>query len=242
MVCSAGRKTKMLILKIIVLSVFSIGFASMAHAGPIIPAPGTQLIYDAFGPNNGFQCCGGWVVSGFFPGIQSGEVLAAAFTPNMNVTFADAWLPFSFEGSGVSPSINVFLESGSGGLPSGILATLALNFGQLTGTSSILGFGCGSDCPALTQGTQYWLVAQQTLASTSDLWNETTSTAGGGVFAYNLLDSGTGPWSLTSSTTIFSGSPAFAVDGVTPEPSTLILFGSGLISIVVLSRRKLFAR
>jgi len=239
-------QTKMPIHKIVLLLIFSAGFASMAHAGPIIPAPGTQLIYDTFGPNNGYQCCGGWVVSGFFPGIQSGEVLAAAFTPNVNVTFADAWLPLTFEGSGAGSAINVFLESDSGGLPSTILATLALNYGQLTGTSSILGFGCGDkdDCPTLTQGTQYWVVAQQTAASTSDLWNETTSTAGGGPFAYNLLDSATGPWSLTSSTTIFSGSPpAFAVDGVvTPEPGTLVLFGSGLISIVALTRRKLFTQ
>jgi hypothetical protein len=85
-----------------------------------------------------------------------------------------------------------------------ILATLMLKHGELTGVASILGFGCRHPCPALLAGTQYWLVAQQPDAMTSDLWNQTIINGVHGNFAFNLLDSATGrPWSPTASTTIF---------------------------------------
>jgi hypothetical protein len=185
------------------------------------------------------------VVSGFIPGVQSGEVLAAGFTSDASLPLAHVWLPIDTEGpGGLLP--NVFLMSTTAqSAPGFVIAQLARDFGVPDPSGpAIFGFGCAAaPCPMLIKGDSYWIVAVQPKPNSAEVWAETTLESVPTPFDYNLTDSTGGPWKSTSTNPIFSGPGlAFAVDAVVPEPQTFSLAALGVILLAVGRWRSTYLR
>lgn len=185
-----------------------------------------DTVYSTFGPGQTFN------TSAY---IISTQTIAAPFTPTETVTLTDAVLAAG-ESGGTSP-MNVYIESSVGGAPGSILDTLT-QVGNLTPTPALVDFTC-SVCSVLDAGTIYFIVDQQSNTSSDSDW-EFSLNAAGGIFV-NHLGSATGPWQGP-----FSGNPepAFEVNGssvvaAAPEPSTLALFGTGILGLAGVARRKL---
>ena len=86
---------------------------------------------------------------------------------------------------------------------------------------------------AVTSGTTYWLNLQNATVPSGDpvYWDENSGVGCGG--------SGCPSTASESSVGSIAGE-AFTIGGSTPEPSSIMLFGSGILGLAGLLRRKLF--
>jgi len=86
---------------------------------------------------------------------------------------------------------------------------------------------------AVTSGSTYWLNLQNAVVPSGDpvFWDENSGVGCGG--------SGCPSLASESSVGTIPGE-AFTIGGSTPEPSTIMLFGSGILGLAGLLRRKLF--
>jgi len=86
---------------------------------------------------------------------------------------------------------------------------------------------------AVTSGSTYWLNLQNAVVPSGDpvFWDENSGKGCGG--------SGCPSLASESSVGTIPGE-AFTIGGSTPEPSTIMLFGSGILGLAGLLRRKLF--
>jgi len=128
------------------------------------------------------------------------------------------------------------VEASLDGAPGSYLDYLT-QVGTISSTPSLVDFTCSS-CPVLQAGTLYFLVAQQS-SSIESLWH--LSVGPHSTIYYNLTDSVFGPWKQAPDAPV----GAFSVNGkvsVTPEPSTLTLLGTGLVSLAGVARRRLTLR
>ncbi len=92
----------------------------------------------------------------------------------------------------------------------------------------------------VTGGTTYWLNLQNAVVTNGDLvyWDENS-----GAFCGGLNGTGQGCPSQASENTIGTiAGEAFTVQGAlySPEPSSIVLFGSGILGVAGVLRRKLF--
>lgn len=193
-------------------------------------ARANSVLYDDFGPGQGYNPNYGWQVGANY-GWEI--VVAMPFISGGTATLADVQIP-GFTYGGVSNPLNVYLESNNGGVPGTILDSLTgPEFGF---SSSIVGFTC-STCSVLTAGTEYWVVALQPDPNNITVWDFTSPSFAENV-AENLDNSPIGPWFIDGGQDF----GAFEVDGrggtTTPEPGTLLLFGSGLLTLGGVLRRK----
>ena len=207
-----------------VLSIVALAFISLASASRLR----ADTIFTNLGPGDSYQTNHQWNV-----GTGSGENQAVAFSfvPTETATLTDVSLGL-YQISGTSPT-NVYIESNLSGEPGSILDTLT-QVGSVTPTSSLVDFTCSS-CSQLQAGTTYWIVGQQSDSSSLAGWNLSNSDIG--TWYYNFAGSATGPWTATDNPI-----SAFEVDGTSPvpEPSTVVLLGTGILGLAGTVRRKFF--
>ncbi len=181
------------------------------------------IVFSNFGPGMTFNQTQGLAITGSNLG---GVIFAHAFTPSETVTFSSAQLAMLLV---AEPNhFQVLLMTSSGGLPGNIIETITVTMptsaGIVTANSALH--------PVLTSGTQYWLA----------VFAPEPNTFGGWMFSLNDFStpqalgftSPTGPWVVNNVTR-----SAFQINGEPiPEPSTMLLLGTGLATLGTAVRKR----
>ena len=179
------------------------------------------IVYSTFGPGDTFNPDPSgnhsWTIggdSGPFGNVQ--DEIAASFIPSATVSL-DTIRVAAFHLTGGN-ELDVYLSSGSApGAPIESFSTTGVS-----NTPGILTFNSVTN-PLLAAGTKYWVVMSTTPLTANDMeWSWNTI----GVDGFDYRFGGSGGWSIDSSDL----TPAFEVTA-TPEPASLLLFGTGLITV-----------
>ena len=185
------------------------------------------VVFSNFGPGMTFTQNSGFNVTG--SNLFGGVIPAHAFTPSQTFTFSSAQLAMTLlDGPN---NFQVLLMTSSGGLPGDIIETITLT----GGVSIFPGIVAANSAlhPVLTSGTQYWLVAFAPEPDTFGIWNLSlndfsTPQARG-------FTSPTGPWVAANNVP----RSAFQINGEPiPEPSTMLLLGTGLATLGTALRKR----
>lgn len=177
------------------------------------------------------------------------EMIANSFTSPGDFTLTGVSLPLQSGGT-LTGSANIFLTSNNAGVPGAVLESWLGVTGEAFALPQVNAFSLTSVLnPALSSGTEYWLVVGPATDTSALAWNYTWF--GPAASALNSLANGTpvagiptlaGPWG-------FDGGAlqnAFEIDGTpvqstsqVPEPATVSLLGAVLLGLVAISRRRM---
>ncbi len=218
---------------------WTLGLLLLALCVASLPAmAGSQNLYSNFGPTGDvYNCCSGWTISGTGT-VGTSFTAANEFSPSMSGSVSEIDVAVGYV-TGVN-SFYVALDQDNGGQPGTQLGywgnlSSSTTFGQCCGIVSITGI-TGIN---LTAGDNYWLVlGPMNINDTSwEAWNLNNQGAmGTDLYSTDGGDS----WNSNGTQTL----GAFQIvggtgSGTTPEPSSLLLMGSGLLGGLGLLRRKI---
>jgi hypothetical protein len=163
------------------------------------------------------------------------ETIGVGFTTTTAVTLTETQVLVNHPAiSSSDGSFDELLFTNSGGVPGTLVATLAtgLSAPNTAGIVDVTGLSV-----ALTADTEYWFVLAPFDGNTDVGWGEN----GASVLpeAYTTASTPSSGWSLVND----AGSEQFALlsgsTAATPEPSTFMLLGTGVLGLAGAVRRKL---
>jgi len=182
-------------------------------------------IFDDFGPNNGYNCCVGWTVSGAASPV--GQFIAAnEFTAGLSGAVNEIDIALALITGTGNATVSLYTV-GNTGLPDVLLGSWAVTAHNDVETILV------SNGPDLASGTEYFMVLQADDV-TWDAWDwNITGATGIDLFSTDNMNSWTNNGIQTLGAFRVLGQPT----GV-PEPGTLIMLGSGVLAAAGVIRRK----
>ena len=184
-----------------------------------------DVVFTDFGAGNTYNHTFAWATNNNNIGFQE---VAMPFAPTENAQLTNAIVAFGYGVQGSGAVFNLYSDAGGPGtlLASSSVITPSQPFNSPGSDLTTVDFSSANI--QLVAGTTYWLDADPTFGGSTS-WNETT--VAGGSFVYR--QSPTAGWSS-------SGGPlgAFNINGVVPEPGSVLLFASSGLALLVRRRAR----